>query len=59
MSVFVILFRNTSNKRVGFVTFDEREELAVFMSRSEAEKAALDVPICQAYPYQIVEADEL
>jgi hypothetical protein len=59
MSIFVILFRNTSNQRVGFVSFDDRGELAVFASREEAETAAHDVPICQGYPYQIVEADEL
>lgn len=59
MSQCIIIFRNGGNQRLGFVSYDDRDELAVFASREEAEKAAHDVPICQAYPYQIVEVDEI
>jgi hypothetical protein len=55
----VILFRNTLNKRVGFVTEDDCESIAVFPSRDEAIKAAFNVPICAAYPWQLVELDEI
>lgn len=57
VSECIIIFRNTSNQRIGYVTFDERGDLAVFKDRDEAEKASRKVPICQAYPFQIVELD--
>lgn len=53
-----ILFRNTSNDRVGFVS-DEAGELAVFPDMDAAIEAAEMTPICRAYPYQIVQLDEL
>lgn len=57
MSQCIIIFRNTSNQRIDFVSFDERGELAVFKDRDEAEAASRKVPVCQAYPFQIVELD--
>lgn len=59
MSECVILFRNTSNKRVGFVTEDDCESIAVFADRDKAIQAAFNVPILQAYPWQLVELDEI
>jgi hypothetical protein len=59
MSQCIILFRNGSNQRLDFVSFDERGELAVFNDREAAEKAARDVPICRHWPYQIIEVDEI
>lgn len=59
MSECVILFRNTMNKRVGFVTEDDCENIAVFADRDQAIKAAFNVPILQAYPWQLVELDEI
>ena len=47
------------NKRVGFVTEDDCENIAVFPDRDEAIKAAFNVPILQAYPWELVELDEL
>jgi len=59
MSECVILFRNTSNQRVGFVTENDCENIAVFSDRDEAIKAAFNVPILQVYPWQLVELDEI
>lgn len=59
MSECVILFRNTSNQRVGFVTEDDCESIAVFPDREKAIQAAFNVPILQAYPWQLVELDEI
>lgn len=54
----VILFRNTQNGRVGYV--GDGDEIAVFTDYDEAVSAALnDVPICRAFPWQVVELDEL
>lgn len=54
----IILFRNTRNNKVGYVS-DGDGDLAVFANRDEAIETARDVPICRAYPYQIIELDEL
>jgi hypothetical protein len=54
----VILFRNTMNDRVGFVT-DAEGEMRVFANRDEALAEADHVPILQVYPWQLVELDEL
>ena len=54
----VILFRNTINNRVGFVS-DEDGELRVFPNQDVAIAVAEEVPICRAYPYQIIALDEL
>lgn len=54
----VILWRNTSNGRVGFLS-DENGEISVFENWDEAVDVAADHPICVAFPFQIVELDEL
>jgi len=59
MTECVILFRNSRNKQVGFVTKDDGESIAVFPSRAAAEEVIVDVPILEAYPWQILELDEL
>ena len=59
MSQCIIIFRNTSNQRIDFVSFDEEGDLAVFDDRKAALRAVINVPILKAMPYQIVELDEL
>jgi hypothetical protein len=60
MSECVILFRNTQNNRVGFVIDgDDPCEIAVFPHRDAAIDVAAHIPILRAFPYQIVELDEL
>lgn len=54
----VILFRNTLNNRVGFVT-DDNGEMLVFPNQDAAVAATDIVPILRAYPYQIIELDEI
>jgi hypothetical protein len=53
---FVILWRNTNNGRVWFVSDWEDEVICVFPTKEEAENVARRVPVCQIYPYSIVEA---
>ena len=55
----VILFRNSHNGRVGFVSDDVDGEIAVFPDRDAAIDAAMRIPCCQAFPYQVIELDEL
>lgn len=59
MTECVILFRNSKNKRVGFVTEDDCETIAVFSDRDAAIKAAFNVPVLQVFTWQLVELDEL
>jgi hypothetical protein len=60
MTDHVILFRNTGNGVIGYVSVgDENDNIATFPSREAACAAAHRVPICRAYPYQIVELDEI
>ena len=54
----VILFRNTRNDRVGFVSDDEGD-IAVFRNEDEAILAAHKTTVCRAFPYQVVVLDEL
>lgn len=54
----VILFRNTQNGRVGYVS-DDKGEIAVFPHDDAAIAAAEHTTICKAFPYQIVPLDEL
>lgn len=54
----VILFRNPSNGRVGFIS-DEDGEPTVFFNFERAVDCADSHPLLQAWPYQIVECDEL
>lgn len=56
----VILFRNTGNGAVGFIS--DGDEIAVFKDRVEASEFAQSTdcpPVLDAYPYQIVELDDL
>lgn len=56
----VILFRNTQNGRVGFIAAnDDPGEIAVFKNRDEAIACTEWQPLLRAFPYQIVEVDEL
>lgn len=54
----VIIFKNTLNGKVGFVSEDDNgNNVAVFSSYEKAFDAVDNVPICRAYPYQIVELE--
>lgn len=59
----VILYRNTQNDKVGFVTDGEDSLglplIAVFKHIDDAIEAASYTTVCKAFPYQIVELDEL
>lgn len=55
----VILFRNTQNGKVGFVCENDGENIAVYKNRDAAIDGVPDVPILRAFPYQIIELDEL
>ncbi len=61
MTECVILFRNTGNGKVGFVSESEEhsDNIATFQHREAALAAVPEVPILRAFPYQIVELDEL
>lgn len=54
----VILWRNTQNDKVGFIS-DEAGEIAVFRNIDEAIDLASDHTLLRAFPFQIVELDEL
>ena len=55
-----ILFRNTSNGRIGFVSEgDDSDVIAVYPDLDAAVEASENVPILRAYPFQIVCLDEL
>lgn len=51
---YVILVRNPSSGSVFAITDDDVLEL--YASEAEADKAAMDIPICKAWPYSVVEA---
>lgn len=56
MTAYVILFRNTISKQIGYVNkSDEDDNVKVFETYTDAAEAAQQVPICQACPYEIVE----
>jgi hypothetical protein len=56
----VILYRNPSNGKVGFIGGDDEDHVvAIFGSRDAAIRIADRMPICRAFPWQIVELDEL
>ena len=57
MSACVILFRNTTNNRVGFVSDGEGDEIATFPDFDAALAATQDVLILLVYPWQIVELE--
>lgn len=57
----VILFRYP-NGRVDFISGQNEVEpsaIAVFPDRDAANEAAQRVPVCKAFPFQIVELDEI
>ena len=51
--VYFIIIRNTRNGGLIAVHSDD-EDIATFSTEKEAQEAADQIPICQAYPYQIV-----
>ena len=60
---FVVLIRNPSNGRVMALTDPGDDDsliddppIAVYDSREEAERSASDTPVCNAWPWVIVEA---
>lgn len=55
----VILFRNTQNGAVGFVSDGESDRIAVFDSEEQAEREAPGITICRAFPYQIVRLEDI
>lgn len=54
----IILWRNTQNNRIGFVA-DEYGDIEVFPTYGTALAAAGRTTVCKAFPYKIVELDEL
>jgi hypothetical protein len=61
MTECVILFRNPTNDRVGFVANGEDDDgIAVFEGPHEADEVAQTVPVIKAgWAYQIVELEDL
>lgn len=54
----VILWRNTQNDTVGFIS-DGEGNIEVFKDRDAALELAWDHGLLKAFPYQIVELDGL
>ena len=54
-STFIIIFRYESGV-LGYV-HEGNDCIATWETEDAAEKAANEIPICQACPYQIVELD--
>lgn len=59
MTECVILFRNTGNQKVGYISDGDGDEIMVYRDREAAIRDVPNIPILQAFPYQIVEVDEL
>lgn len=55
----VILFRNTSNGAVGYISDGESDKIAVYHDEESAIRDLPNIPILKAYPYQIVPLEEL
>lgn len=55
----VILFRNKSNGRVGYVSDGESDKIMVYRNEESALRDVPNIPILRAFPYQIVELDQL
>lgn len=55
----VILYRNPWNKKVGFVSDGDSDEIQVYANNEAAERDAPNIPILRAAPYQIVSLDEI
>lgn len=56
---FVILYRNTQNKKIGFVSEEDPDKIAVFKSFEDAIDGARNTTICRAFPYQVIAVDEI
>ena len=61
MTQCVILFRNPGNGAIGFIGGGgyDGEDIEVFPNLDAAISVALEHPLLKAWPYQIVECDEL
>lgn len=55
----VIFYRNTQNGRLGYVTDDSGDYIAIFGNFDEAYAATKETTICKVFPFQIVPLDEL
>lgn len=58
----VILFRNTQNGRVGFISDEDKpDHMAIFKSEDDAIGFARHggSPVLRAFPWQVVLLDEL
>ncbi len=55
----IIIFRNPSNGAVGFIHGEEPDQPLVFKHMDEAVAFADGRRLLQAWPYQIIELDEL
>lgn len=56
---YIVLFRNTGNGKIGFLSEEEPDMIAVFKNYEDAINAAFRAPITMAFPYQIVQIDEI
>lgn len=60
MNECIIVFRNPGNDRVGFIAKDDDSgDPEVFPHHDAAVEFALKHSLLQAWPFQIVELDEL
>ena len=58
MSKCIIVWRNPTNGRIGFISEDDRpDELYVFLDENDAEKCARDHPLLSHVSYQIIELE--
>lgn len=56
MTYYVILVRNPVNNKVLGIREDGEDYLATFATFEEAQKCAEGLPLCNAWPFDIVEA---
>lgn len=55
----VILYRNTGNQRVGYIRDGDGDEIMVYRNYEAALRDVANIPVLRAFPYQILELDEL
>ena len=55
----VILYRNTQNNCVGFISEVDPDQIAVFSNWERARHFADKNMLLRAFPYQIVELDDI
>lgn len=53
----IILYRNTENGKIGFVTDEDGESIKVWPSYQAALADVPNVPILRAYPHELIEFD--